>query len=151
MARQPIFDGRKIREDFLSSQCTLRELAARSGASYSYISKLASKEGWFGLRQNKQRKIHQKTHLDIDVHSTPESHVSSSIKAGDSLRQLIIETIGNAGVGDVRSLKTLIDAWASWDTQMRKVHGIDDALTSAHPVVNIGILSGLPHSQCDVL
>ena len=45
MARRLLYDVSKFREDFIISQCTRRELAARSGVSYSYVPKLASKEG----------------------------------------------------------------------------------------------------------
>ena len=45
-------------------------------------------------------------------------------------------------VGDIRSLKTLVDAWSSWDNQMRKAHRVDEEKTE--PLINIQLLASLP-------
>ena len=86
-----------------------------------------------------------KSSLDLKIQSAPKRPISSSNnEAEDLLRQIIIETIQSIGVGDVRSLKTLINAWVNWVSQMLKLHGIDDAQAAMQPIVNIGILSDLP-------
>ena len=52
-----------------------------------------------------------KSSLDLKIQSAPKRPISSSNnEAEDLLRQIIIETIQSIGVGDVRSLKTLINA-----------------------------------------
>ena len=50
-----LFDESALREDFLSSSCTLKELAIRHNASYSLVSKYASSQNW-----TKQREEHRK-------------------------------------------------------------------------------------------
>lgn len=85
-----------------------------------------------------------KSSLDLKIQSAPKRPISSSNEAEDLLRQIIIETIQSIGVGDVRSLKTLINAWVNWVSQMLKLHGIDHAQAAMQPIVNIGILSDLP-------
>ena len=54
---------------------------------------------------------------------------------------MIREATAAIKVVDIRSLKTLVDAWSSWDNQMRKAHNLD--VQSGESVVNIALLSSL--------
>lgn len=65
-----------------------------------------------------------------------------SVSKGEVLHQLIREATAAIKVGDVRSLKTLVDAWFSWDSQMRKLHRLDQI--KSEPLVNIQLLAPLP-------
>ena len=141
MPRPRVFDEDKLKEDFLTSTCTLKELATRHNASYSLVSKYASSQNW-----QRQREEHRKTtarnSLEImEPACSPQQHVDRSVGTGDQIHQLIREATAAIKVGDIRSLKMLVDAWSSWDNQMRKAHKLDEQ--SGEPVVNIGLLSSL--------
>ena len=73
--------------------------------------------------------------------SSPQQHIDRSVGIGDQIHQLIREATAAIKVGDIRSLKALVDAWSSWDNQMRKAHKLDEQ--SSDPVVNIAVLSSL--------
>ena len=142
MGRRRLFDGEKLKTDFVTSTCTLRELASRSGASYSLVTKLASSEKW-----SKQRDKHRETVARQSVNvlppaTSPQQHVERSILTGDQIHQLLKEATAAIKFGDIRSLKTLVDAWSSWDNQMRKTHRLDEQKDGA-PIVNIHLLSAL--------
>ena len=62
MPRPRLFDESALREDFLSSSCTLKELASRHNASYSLVSKLASRQNW-----TKKREEYRKTAFRADI------------------------------------------------------------------------------------
>ena len=152
MPRPRVFDESALREDFLSSSCTLKELASRHNASYSLVSKLASRQNWTKERE-KYRKIVSRTNIDvIQSGSTAKQHVDSSIDTGKHLHQLIREATESIKVGDIRALKTLVDAWSSWDNQMRKTHRLDEEKSES--LINIQLLASLPdepkyiHSEC---
>ena len=115
MPRPRLFDESALREDFLSSSCTLKELASRHNASYSLVSKLASRQNWKKERE-KYRKASARVHFDITQSgSSAKQHVDRSIDTGKHLHQLIREAMESVKVGDIRALKTLVDAWSSWD------------------------------------
>ena len=141
MPRPRVFDEDKLKEDFLTSTCTLKELATRHNASYSLVSKHASSQNW-----TKQREEHRKATARDSVEMmesacSPQQHIDRSVGTGDQIHQLIREATTAIKAGDIRSLKTLVDAWSSWDSQMRKAHKLDEQ--SGDPVVNIAVLSSL--------
>ena len=141
MSRPKTVDSEALKEDFITSACTLRELASRHDASYSLVTKLASKEKW-SQQRNEGRKA-----LAKDIRSlapvSPECHVERSKITGDQIHHLMTEAMAAIKSGDIRALKTLVDAWASWDNQMRKTHRLDDGRDDK-PIIDIHILSSLP-------
>ena len=142
MARPRLFEESALREDFLSSSCTLKELASRHNASYSLVSKLASRQNWTKERE-KYRKTASRTNNDVTQSgSSAKQHVDRSIDTGKHLHQLITEATESVKVGDIRALKTLVDAWSSWDNQMRKAHRVDEE--KSEPLINIQLLASLP-------
>jgi hypothetical protein len=50
--------------------------------------------------------------------------------------------MNSINVGGIRALKTLVDAWSSWDNQMRKAHRLDEE--KSEPLINIQLLASLP-------
>ena len=152
MLRPRLFDESALREDFLSSSCTLKELASRHSASCSLVSKLASRQNWTKERE-KYRKASAREKFDITQSgSLSKQHVDRSIDTGQHLHQLIREATESIKVGDIRALKTLVDAWSSWDNQMRKTHRLDEEKSES--LINIQLLASLPdepkyiHSEC---
>jgi hypothetical protein len=142
MGRQRLFDAEKLKADFVTSTCTLRELASRNNASYSFVTKLASSEKWSEQR-DKHREASVKLAVEVVPPATsPKQHIDRSLLTGDQIHQLLREAMAAIKVGDIRSLKTLVDAWSSWDNQMRKTHRIDEQSSNV-PVVNIHLLSAL--------
>ena len=139
MPRPRVFDEHRLKEDCLTSTCTLKELATRHNASYSLVSKYASSQNW-----TKQREEHRKANTRDSVKmmeqtSSPQQHIDRSVNTSDQIHQLIREATAAIKAGDIRSLKTLVDSWSSWDNQMRKPHKLDEQ--SSDPVVNIAVLS----------
>jgi hypothetical protein len=47
---------------------------------------------------------------------------------------------------DVRQLKTAIEAWSTWDKQMRTNHQIEDK-DAQKPLVNIAVMAALPRTR----
>ncbi len=142
MARPRVFDESVLREDFLSSSCTLKELASRHNASYSLVSKLASTQNWAKKREEYRKTV---SRADIAV-GHPEfvatQHIDRSIVTGNQLHLLIKEAMNSIKVGDISALKTLVNAWSSWDNQMRKAHRLDEEKSA--PLINIQLLASLP-------
>ena len=68
MPRPGLFDESALREDFLSSSCTLKELASRHNASYSLVSKLASRQNW-----TKKREEYRQTASLADIAFAPQN------------------------------------------------------------------------------
>ena len=137
-----MFDESALREDFLSSSCTLKELASRHNASYSLVSKLASRQNWTKERE-KYRETSARVNLGITQSgSSAKNHVDRSIDTGKHLHQLIREATESIKVSDIRALKTLVDAWSSWDNQMRKAYELDEK--RGESVVNVTLLGSLP-------
>ncbi|MDA7670742.1 hypothetical protein N8592_01845 [Verrucomicrobia bacterium] len=143
MTRPVKIDKRELQREFNNSTCTLRELASQTGASYSLITKLASSEKWIEQRKEHQEQAAKLRVMDLPVSTcTPHQHVERSLMTGEQIRQLLIEATAAIRSGDVRSLKTLVDAWASWDNQMRKTHKLDEQNTKTQ--INVALLSSLP-------
>ena len=82
-------------------------------------------------------------HFDIaQSESLAKQHVDCSINTGKNLHQLIIDATESVKVGDIRALKTLVDAWSSWDNQMCKTHRLDEEKSES--LINIQLLASLP-------
>ena len=156
MARPKVFDTEKIREDFINGFCSLKALAQKNNVSYSYLSKLASKERWSAKRTDRRVRLAEAKasnrvgNLSSDIEGksqqpkSPKDHVGRSLHTGERIHQLLRNTAEAIEAGDVRSLKTLVDAWSGWDNQMRKNHRLDEDGANEPPVVNIALLSALP-------
>ena len=142
MARPRVFNESVLRKDFLTSSCTLKELASRHNASYSLVSKLASTQKWAEKREEHRKTTARATIGDVQSESVATQHIDRSIGTGNQLHQLIQEATTSIKVGDIRALKTLVDAWSSWDNQMRKAHRVDDE--KSEPLINIQLLASLP-------
>ena len=141
MARSRVFDEHQLKEDFLTSTCTLKELATRHNASYSLVSKYASSQNWKRQREEHRKAAARGSVEIVEPTCSPQQHVDRSVATGDQIHQLIREATAAIKAGDIRSLKTLVDAWSSWDNQMRKAHKLDEQ--SGDPVVNIAVLCSL--------
>ena len=152
MSRPRLFDESALREDFLSSSCTLKELASRHNASYSLVSKLASRQNWTKEREDYRKTSIKNSLAIVEPVSSPQLHIDRSIGTGNQLHQLIQEATNSIKVGDIRALKTLVDAWSSWDNQMRKTDRLDEEKSES--LINIQLLASLPdepnyiHSEC---
>ena len=142
MPRPRAFDESVLRKDFLSSSCTLQELASRHNASYSLVSKLASNQNWTKQREDYRKTPIQNILANVEPVSSPQLHIDRSVCTGDQLHQLIQEATTSIKVGDIRALKTLVDAWSSWDNQMRKAHRLDEGKSES--LINIQLLTSLP-------
>jgi hypothetical protein len=151
VGRPKVFDTEKIREDFINGHSSLRALAGKYRVSYSHVSKLASRDGWTARRKEKRLEIAKAAAgrrandggLAGATLSATE-HVGRSLGTGERIHQLLSDATAGVGAGDTRTLKTLVDAWANWDNQMRKNHRLDDEAAISAPVVNIALLSTLP-------
>ena len=150
--RPRVFDESVLKEDFLSSSCTLKELASRHNASYSLISKLASTQDWTKQREEYRKTIARSRIGVVQPKSVAKQHIDRSLDTGNQLHQLIQQASNSIKVGDIRALKTLVDAWSSWDNQMRKTHRLDEEKSES--LINIQLLASLPdepkyiHSEC---
>ena len=142
MPRPRVFDESVLRKEFLSSSCTLKELASRHNASYSLVSKLASRQNWTKEREDYRKTSIKNSVAIVEPVSSPQLHIDRSVCTGDQIHQLIREATAAIKVGDIRSLKTLVDAWSSWDNQMRKAHRLDQI--KGEPLFNIQLLASLP-------
>ena len=150
------YDTNKIRSDFISGQQTLRQLAEQYGCSYSYLASLSSRERWYPQRRELQRQ-QEAAATDALVERvaersgqlaklkalTAEEHVSRSLQVGEQLHVLLQQALAALEAGDVRQIKTAIDAWAGWDKQMRTNHQIEDKETQK-PLIDINVMAALP-------
>ena len=150
------YDTNKIRSDFISGQQTLRQLAEQYGCSYSYLASLSSRERWYPQRRELQRQ-QEAAATDALVERvaersgqlaklkalTAEEHVSRSLQVGEQLHVLLQQALAAVEAGDVRQIKTAIDAWAGWDKQMRTNHQIEDKETQK-PLIDINVMAALP-------
>jgi hypothetical protein len=156
MGRPKVFDTAKISEDFINGFSTLRALAQESGVSYSYLSKLASSGRWTAKRRERRKSVAEEraasrvgelasqTLRDPASTKLPNEHVGRSLYTGERIHRLLSDTTEALAAGDVRALKTLVDAWSGWDNQMRKNHRLDEEAVNSAPVVNSALLSALP-------
>ena len=145
-----------MRREFLSSDITLRALAQKHGCSYRYVSGLSSTEKWYPQRRELQRQqeaaatdalVERVTERSAELAKlkalTAEEHVSRSLQVGEQLHVLLQQALAALEAGDVRQIKTAIDAWAGWDKQMRTNHQIEDKETQK-PLIDINVMAALP-------
>ncbi len=150
------FNVPAMRREFLSSDITLRALAQKHGCSYRYVSGLSSTERWYPKRRELQRQqeaaatdalvervAERSAELARLKALTAEEHVSRSLQVGEQLHVLLQQALAAVEAGDVRQIKTAIDAWAGWDKQMRANHRIEDAETQK-PLIDINVMAALP-------
>ena len=87
MARPRVFDAHRLKEDFLTSTCTLEELATCHKASYSLVSKYASSQNWRKQREE-QRKATARESVEImEPACSPQKHIDRSVGTGDQIYQ----------------------------------------------------------------
>ena len=145
-----------MRREFLSSDITLRALAQKHGCSYRYVSGLSSTERWYPKRRELQRQqeaaatdalVERVAERSAELAKlkalTAEEHVSRSLQVGEQLHVLLQQALAAVEAGDVRQIKTAIDAWAGWDKQMRTNHQIEDKETQK-PLIDINVMAALP-------
>jgi len=156
MAARKRFDVARMRREFLSSNITLRDLAKRHGCSYRYVSGLSSQEKWYPQRRELQvqqeaavtdalveRVAARSSELAKLKALTAEEHVGRSLQVGEQLHVLLQQALAALQAQDVRQLKTAIEAWSTWDKQMRTNHHIEHEKVDK-PLVNINVLTALP-------
>jgi len=148
-----------MRREFLNSNITLRELSRQHGCSYRYVSGLSSEEKWYPKRRELKRQQEEAV-TDALVERvaarsselaklkalTAEEHVGRSLQVGEQLHVLLQQALAALEAQDVRQLKTAIDAWSTWDKQMRANHRIEDT-SAEEPLININVLSALPRTR----
>ena len=133
MPRPRIFDR---------SFCPLHPEGAHS---YSLVSKLASTQNWTKKREEHRKTTARATIGGVQSESVATQHIDRSIGTGNQLHVLATNSIQSVD-------KTLVDAWSSWDNQMRKTHRLDEEKSES--LINIQLLASLPdepkyiHSEC---
>ena len=145
-----------MRREFLTTTTTLRALAQKHGCSYRYVSGLSSTEKWYPKRRELQRqqevaatdalveRVAERSGQLAKLKAlTAEEHVSRSLQVGEQLHVLLQQALAAVEAGDVRQIKTAIDAWAGWDKQMRTNHQIEDKETQK-PLIDINVMAALP-------
>ena len=156
MAAKQRFDVPRMRRDFLNSDITLRELAKRNGCSYRYVSGLSSQERWYPQRRELkaqqesavtealvERVAARSSELAQLKALTAEEHVGRSLQVGEQLHVLLQQALAALEAQDVRQLKTAIEAWSTWDKQMRANHRIEDK-SADRPLIDINVMAALP-------
>jgi hypothetical protein len=159
MAARKRFDVARMSREFLNSNITLRTLAERHGCSYRYVSGLSSQERWYPQRRELQaqqeeavtdalmeRVAARSTELAKLKALTAEEHVSRSLQVGEQLHVLLQQALAALEAQDVRQLKTAIEAWSTWDKQMRTNHHLEDE-KSQKPLVDIRVMAALPSME----
>ena len=156
MAANKRFDVPRMRRDFLNSDITLRELAKRHGCSYRYVSGLSSQERWYPQRRELkaqqesavtealvERVAARSSELAQLKALTAEEHVGRSLQVGEQLHVLLQQALAALEAQDVRQLKTAIEAWSTWDKQMRTNHQIESEKVEK-PLIDINVMAALP-------
>jgi hypothetical protein len=159
MAAKKQFDVPKIRRQFLNSDVTLRDLAKRHGCSYRYLAGLSSQERWFAQRRELkaqqesavtealvERVAQRSAELAELKVATAQEHVARSLQTGERLHALLLEGLTAVEKGDARQIKTVIEAWATWDKQMRQGYQIEDK-DAQKPLVSIAVMAALPRTR----
>ena len=88
-----------MRREFLNSNITLRESSRQHSCSYRYVSGLSSEEKWYPKRRELKR------------------------QQEEAVTDALVERVA-ARSSELAKLKAAIDAWATWDKQMRQNHGL---------------------------
>ena len=91
MPRPRVFDEHRLKEDFLTSTFTLKELATHHNASYSLVSKYASSQNWTKQREEHRKATARNSVEIIEPACSPQQHIDRSVGTGDQIHQLIRE------------------------------------------------------------
>ena len=96
----------KIKNEYITGEATLRELATKYEVSFSTIQKKSSEEGWRKLRKKKRRKTEEKI-----IESVSAKEAKKAVNIIDVADKLL-EKIGTLAdmVGDADSIKKLTSA-----------------------------------------
>lgn len=97
---------KKIRDEYVGSDASMRELSRKYGLSVSCISDKAKKEGWKALKQQINEKAEQKI-----VESLSDKQASNTEKAVAILNTLmdkINEAVNEVNPKDTGAIKTLV-------------------------------------------
>lgn len=97
---------KKIRDEYVGSDASMRELSRKYGLSVSCISDKAKKEGWKALKQQINEKAEQKI-----VESLSDKQASNTEKAVTILNKLmdkINEAVNEVNPKDTGAIKTLV-------------------------------------------
>ncbi len=89
MPRPRVFDEDRLKEDFLTSTCTLKELATRHNASYSLVSKYASSQNWTKQREEYRKATARESVEIMEPACSSLKHIDRSVGTGDQIHQLI--------------------------------------------------------------
>ena len=156
MGAKKQFDVPRMRRQFLSSDVTLRDLAKQHGYSYRYVSGLSSQERWYPQRRElKAQQENAATEALVERVATrsaelaqlkamtAEEHVGRSLQVGEQLNMLLQQALAAVEAQDVRQLKTAIEAWSTWDRQMRANHRLEDK-EAQKPLIDINVMAALP-------
>ena len=156
MGAKKQFDVPRMRREFLNSNITLRELAKQHGCSYRYVSGLSSQERWYPQRRElKAQQENAATEALVERVATrsaelaqlkamtAEEHVGRSLQVGEQLNMLLQQALAAVEAQDVRQLKTAIEAWSTWDRQMRANHRLEDK-EAQKPLIDINVMAALP-------
>ena len=65
---------------------------------------------------------------------------------GEQLHVLLQQALAALETRDVRELKTAIEAWSTWDKQMRSNHQIEGN-DAQKPLVDIRVMAALPSME----
>ncbi len=68
------------------------------------------------------------------------------LQVGEQLHVLLQQALAAVEAQDVRQLKTAIEAWSTWDKQMRTNHHLEDE-KSQKPLVDIRVMAALPSME----
>ena len=74
-----LFDECALREDFLSSSCTLKELASRHNASYNLVTKHASSQNWTKHREEHRKATARDSVEIVEPAGSPQQHIDRSV------------------------------------------------------------------------
>ena len=155
MANKKKYDWEALHGEFTRSNISLRDLAKKHDVRYSYLAQVSSKEKWFEQRDAIQSQAReavaeeiakqaddQNSQLSKIVCKDGEQHMKRSLQTGDKLYTLFQAAVTAMTQGNMREMRSAIDAWVTLDNQMRKIHNIEDK--SEKPLVNISVLAALP-------
>lgn len=158
MANKRKYDWEALHSEFTRSNITLRDLARRHNVNYYYLAQKSSKEGWYEQREVVQKQAREAVHEELAkqvgeqnsalskiVCKDGEQHLKRSLQVGDRLYGLFQAAVAAMTQGNMREMRSAIDAWVTLDNQMRKIHRIEEK--SDKPLVNINVLSALPPKE----
>ena len=106
-------DWTKVRMEYLSTECTYRDLASKYGIALSNIAKKAKKEDWQGARETHRNKIGTKAEQKT-IEKTSETlaeyaarQTADLVKINELLIGKVYETMAYGDAFSPRDLKSL--------------------------------------------